>query len=235
MTSSSGKVIVALYQACCTPGDVAANISVMKEQMKRASLIGATLIIFPETFTTGYHLPDGPTQFKQLAEPQNGASFQELSAKAKELKIAVIYGYPEVVSNGHSAVYYNSCQFIDESGVSLANYRKTHLWPLLDKEVFTQGESFANVVEFRGLKIGLLICYDVEFPENVRHLALQGANFIAVPTAVGYPYSHVTNMVAVRAKENQVRLTRPAASSLLYLASACSRGGYDSITPVPTY
>ena len=207
-TTTDGKVVVALYQACCTPGDVSANLAVMKEQMRRASLVGASLIIFPETFTTGYYLPKGPTEFKQLAEPQDGPSFKELAATTKQFGIAVIYGYPELVSNGESAVYYNSCQFVDECGVSLANYRKTHLWPLLDKEIFTQGEEFAKVVDFRGLKIGLLICYDVEFPENVRHLTLQGANFIAVPTAVEHPYSHVTNMVAVRAMENQVSCCR---------------------------
>ena len=202
--ANGSKVVVALYQACSTPGEVATNLKVIKEQMKRASLVGASLVIFPEMFTTGYYLPEGTSGFKQLAEPHDGHCFEEIAATAKDLGVGVIYGYPELETVNGKSVYYNSAQFIDKNGVSLANYRKTHLWPAVDRQVFTAGDKFANVVDFNGLKIGLLICYDVEFPENVRSLVLQGANFIAVPTAVQYPYTHVTNMVSVRAMENQV-------------------------------
>jgi len=81
---------------------------------------------------------------------------------------------------------YNSIQLIDRDGRSLVNYRKLHPW--IDEEVFTAGNEYTEVVECRGMKIGLLICYDVEFLESVRTLALQGAQLVAVPTAINLEY-----------------------------------------------
>ena len=76
--TNGSKVVVALYQACSTPGEVATNLKMIKEQMKRARLVGASLVIFPEMFTTGYYLPEGTSGFKQLAEPHDGYCFEEL-------------------------------------------------------------------------------------------------------------------------------------------------------------
>lgn len=203
--ATEGPVLpIALFQSSCSPGDTQANLDSMKKEMWRASVLGASLIIFPELFTSGYHLPNGPSGFQDLAEPRYGTSFQQLSAKAQELNIAVIYGYPELVVENDNKVYYNSAQFIDRNGKSLTNYRKTHLWVENERSVFTPGQDPPSVVAFEGVKIGILICYDVEFPEMVRGLALGGAQLVAVPTAVGWPYPYVTQLVGVRAKENQL-------------------------------
>lgn len=203
-TGDNTKFLAALFQGCSKPGQTAANLSCMKEQMRRASLVGASLIIFPELFTTGYHLPEGFSGFRNLSEPRDGPCFQELSAAARELGVAVIYGYPELDRSSGGDVYYNSVQFIDKNGVSLTNYRKTHLWIKGEPEVFTAGSQLPDVVDYDGVKIGLLICYDVEFPETVRSLTLRGAEFIVVSTAVEYPISRVADIVQVRALENQV-------------------------------
>lgn len=133
---------------------------------------------------------------------------QQLSHHASETGIAVLYGYPEVETSDDRSKVYNSAQFIDKGGASLANYRKTHLWigHTNTEAVFTLGESF-QVFEFLGMKIGLLICSDVEFPEAVRTLTLRGAQVVLVPTACATENDSrfISETVVVsRAYENEV-------------------------------
>ncbi len=205
---SMGKHLIALFQGVSRNGAPAHNLGSMKEQMRKASTIGAEIIIFPELFLTGYQLSQG--DMKRLAEEKGGASFQELSAAAQEAGIAVVYGYPEVDESSGGKLYYNSAQLIDKDGRSLLNHRKVHIWLVDDdlnpEAVFTPGDQF-SVVECCGLKVGLLVCYDVEFPESVRALALRGAQLVAVPTAIvpGSGFHGIVNhMIPSRAMENQV-------------------------------
>ena len=178
---------VALFQGDQVLGDVAANLARMKEAMGRAAAAGASLLVFPELFLTGYEL--SPADVRSLAEEKGGASFVELSEAARTTGVAVLYGYPELDGSGGAARYYNSAQLVDCDGCSLANFRKLHLWTQDSYEsAYTPGEAFADVVECCGLKVGILICYDVEFPECTRTLALRGAQVILVPTAVGSKY-----------------------------------------------
>jgi 5-aminopentanamidase len=87
----------------------------------------------------------------------------------------------------------------------LLNYRKTHLFGDLDCSQFSAALPQDTLFDFHGWKIGLLICYDLEFPENMRRLALAGADMVLVPTANMPDYDFVaTSMVPVRAYENQV-------------------------------
>ena len=207
--ASSSKHLIALFQGEAKVGDVAHNLGRMKEQIQRASAVGAELIIFPELFLSGYQL--GAQAMRGLAEERNGPSFQELSSAAKEANMAVIYGYPEVDHSTGDEVYYNSAQLIDRDGTSLVNFRKVHLWIDEDghEKVFTPGKEFVEVVECCGMKIGLLICYDIEFPEAARTLALRGAQLIAVPTAVtvDVEYRNITaRLVPARAMENRVNV-----------------------------
>ena len=205
--TETGGLLVALFQGVAKNGDPAFNLSVMKEQMKKSSTEGAQLIIFPELFLTGYAV--SREEVKRLAEEKDGPSFQELSAAAKDTRIAVVYGYSELDSSSGRWIY-NSAQLIDQDGKSLLNYRKIHPW-LGDEQqfeaVFTPGNEF-SVVECCGVKVGLLICYDVEFPESVRALAVKGAQLIAVPTAISTGFGNYINitqhMIPTRAMENRV-------------------------------
>ena len=102
---------------------------------------------------------------------------------------------------------YNSAVFVD--GARTQVYRKAFLYGDYEKRLFAAAAATACIVEHGGLKIGVLICYDVEFPENVRRLAEAGADLVAVPTAL--PASdHAAfisgSMIPVRAFENQVHL-----------------------------
>jgi predicted amidohydrolase len=199
------KHLFAFFQGAAENANVEFNLSKMKEQMCKASSVGAELLIFPELFLSGYRVP--AEEMKMVAEERDGPSFQELSKTARECNIAVLYGYPEVDRSSGTSVYYNSAQLIDRDGSSLVNYHKTHLWIDADgfEKVFQAGTSFAEVTECCGVKIGVLICFDVEYPECVRALALKGAQFVGVPTAINYGMSNKivpAAMIPCRAREN---------------------------------
>jgi predicted amidohydrolase len=163
-------------------------------------------------FLTGYNI--GDATFK-LAEPADGPASREAAKIACETGIALLYGYPE----REGGRVYNSAILIDRSGTTLANYRKTHLYGPEENRLFQKGDAF-TVTELDGIKIGILICYDVEFPEAVRTLALAGATFIAVPTAIMQPYCNTARvLVPARAYESQ-----------LFVAYANRCGKEDNLT-----
>jgi predicted amidohydrolase len=102
---------------------------------------------------------------------------------------------------------YNSAALYDSIGRLLLNYRKTHLFAALDREMFAPGEGVFTTVQLGALKVGLLICYDVEFPEAVRALALAGADLVLVPTANMKPYDVVSHLtVPARSYENSLHV-----------------------------
>ena len=227
MAVSGSKHLIALFQGEARLGDVAHNLGRMKEQIQRASAAGAELIIFPELFLTGYQL--GPQAMMRVAEERSGPSFQGLSAAAREASIAIVYGYPEVdrTTGSEDLVYYNSAQLIDRDGKSLANYHKVHLW--IDQDEydagFTPGKELAEVVECCGVKIGFLICYDIEFPEAARALALRGAQLIAVPTA-NRALSSI-RIIPIRAMENRVHVAyvNHSGSNFVGMSNCCNQAG----------
>jgi predicted amidohydrolase len=188
---------IAISQTQSQHGHIEASLSVMRQNAATALAQGAGLVIFPEMFLTGYNV--GEAVFK-LAEPVDGPSSQKAAAIARTAGVALLYGYPE--RDGDTV--YNSALLIDRSGLPLANYRKAHLYGGGENRLFARGDSLM-VAELEGLKIGILICYDVEFPEAVRALALAGAELIAVPTALIRPFDIVARtLVPARAFENQV-------------------------------
>jgi predicted amidohydrolase len=190
---------IAIYQGPGIPLDVAANIQTIGMQAERASRERARLLIAPEMILSGYNI--GPAAIADRAEVCDGPSAQAIAELARQHNIAILYGYPERKDGN----IYNAVQLIERDGSRLANYRKTHLFGDIDKDAFSAGRDETVLADLDGWRIGFLICYDVEFPENVRRLALAGADFVAVPTAVMQPYDFVaSHMVPTRAFENQV-------------------------------
>ena len=112
---------------------------------------------------------------------------------------------------------FNTAVALGSNGALLASYRKTHLFGAVDREQFSPGGRQSPPFELAGMKAALLICYDVEFPENVRLAALGGADLIVVPTALMHPFDVVARaVVPARAFENQV---------FLAYANRCGREG----------
>jgi predicted amidohydrolase len=161
---------------------------------------GAQLLVCPEMGLTGYAI--GAERVRALAEPADGALAQAVAAIAQRHGIAIVYGYPEHHPQGQP---FNAVQAIGPDGQSLARYRKTHLYGELDHAQFSAGDEASQVFTWRGWRLGLLICYDVEFPETVRLLALQGVDAVLVPTANMAAFDEVQNLlVPARACENRV-------------------------------
>lgn len=161
---------------------------------------GAELLVTPEMSLTGYAI--GAERVAALAEPADGPLAQAVAAIAMRHGIAIVYGYPEQNATGKP---FNAAQAIGPDGTRWMNYRKTHLFGDLDRTQFSAGDVASQVFEWRGWRLGLLICYDVEFPEAVRCLALQGADAALVPTANMEPFDEVQNvLLPARALENRL-------------------------------
>ncbi|MFJ4328800.1 carbon-nitrogen hydrolase family protein [Streptomyces tricolor] len=188
----------ALLQSSGRPGSIAENLKVLDEAAGRAAAAGAGLLAAPEMFLTGYAIGD---DIARLAEPADGDSADAVAEIATRHGVAIVYGYPE----RDGGTVYNSAQLISADGTRLANYRKTHLFGCFERDHFTPGEQQVVQAELNGLTVGLLICYDVEFPENVRAHALAGTDLLVVPTAQMHPFQFVAeSMIPVRAFENQM-------------------------------
>ncbi|MEU4263501.1 carbon-nitrogen hydrolase family protein [Streptomyces argenteolus] len=188
----------ALLQSSGRPGSPDENIKVLDEAAGRAAAAGARLLVCPELFLTGYAIGEAVTE---LAEPADGPGAQAVADLCLRHGIAVHYGYPE---RAGEAVF-NAAQLIGPDGTTLAGYRKTHLFGCFEQQWFTPGEQAVVQTELDGVRIGLLICYDVEFPENVRAHALAGTDLLLVPTALMHPFPFVAeSLVPVRAFESQM-------------------------------
>ncbi|MFB7917031.1 carbon-nitrogen hydrolase family protein [Streptomyces sp. NPDC056061] len=188
----------ALLQSSGRPGEVDGNIEAIEAAARRASEAGARLLVCPELFLTGYAID---ADVARLAEPADGPSGEAVAAIAARHGIAVLYGYPERAGER----IFNAARLVGPDGAASANYRKTHLFGDFEQKWFTPGEEPVVGAELDGVRIGILICYDVEFPENVRAHALAGTDLLLVPTALMHPFPFVAeSLVPVRAFENQM-------------------------------
>ncbi len=190
---------LALYQG---PGHIenpAAAFTLMEAKASEARSNGARLLLMPEMYLSGYNI--GRDSARRLAVTQAGLA--PACKIARTFGMALAFGYPERVGDDIA----NAAVLIDATGTILLNYRKTHLFGEIDRNMFSlAGDSFP-VATIGGAKLGLLICYDIEFPEPARRLALSGADIILVPTAQMQPYEQVArHVIPARAYENQVYL-----------------------------
>lgn len=190
---------VSIFQGPETCGSVDDQLNIMQQQAQIAKTAGSELLIFPEMFLTGYNI--GARRTRELAQRSDGKNLQRAAQIASRFNIALLFGFPQLDEDK----VYNAAVLLDNTGGQISLYRKTHLFGEIDRSAFTPGDRLPDIVELNGVKMGILICYDIEFAENARHLALAGADFIAVPTALMAPYEFVpTRLVPARAFENQV-------------------------------
>lgn len=188
----------------CAPGrdDLDGNLARLRVAAGQAAAQKADLLVFPEMYASGYNI--GAARAAELAQESGAGIAGKVAEAAREFGLGILYGYPERNPAGKP---YNSVQLIDRQGRRRANYRKTHLYGALDQSQFSPSDEPSAVFELEGWKIGLLICFDVEFPETVRRLAREGADLVLVPTANMHPYEFVAStLVPSRAYENQVFL-----------------------------
>ena len=169
----------------------------LERQVRLAASEDADLVVFPELYVTGYNVGDA---LHRGAEAHDGPFAARVSALAKELGLGVAYGYPE--RDGDTV--YNAFIFIDDHGRTLTNHRKTVLPVGIEHDWFATGSS-VPLFRFRGARIAMLICYECEFPEIVRSVAVGGAEIVVVATACGEDWEQVpTCVVPSRAYENGI-------------------------------
>jgi len=164
-----------------------------------AAATGKTdLLVFPETCLQGFPTP---ATIASLAEPVSGPSVSAIRLAAKRAGVSVAFGFAEE-DDGR---FFNTALLVDvdADGEVRLKYRKSHLYES-DAGVFEPGGEYP-VCEWQGCKLGLLICFDIEFPESARALAHNGAELIVVLDGMMEPYNHVhRTMLPVRAMENQL-------------------------------
>ena len=191
------ELTVAGLQAAGVPGDVEANCAQLRAAAAEAAAAGARLLITPELYLTGYDIGD---QVRELARLDLTGAVRQI---AREAGLAILAGLPEPAGER----LYNTAILVGGRGEELLRYRKTHLFGDLDRRYFVPGDDLVAVAELHGVRMAVLICYDVEFPETVRAAAERGADLIAVPTAQMTPFEFVAEQVVrTRAWENQVYL-----------------------------
>ena len=195
---------VALAQISCIRADKTSNIEKMKAYAEKAKKEDAELVIFPELSLTDYLVRD---LIYELAEPIPGPSVEKITEIAKQNKIYIVFGMPEMSKKAESVIY-NTAVLVGPEGY-IGKYRKMHLPThsvFEEKRYFRQGYE-TPVFETQIGRIGLMICYDVFFPEVSRALKLNGAQLIvciSASPAVRRKFFEI--LTAARAIENNVFL-----------------------------
>jgi|ECHvirMinimDraft_2_1075157.scaffolds.fasta_scaffold00058_16 Predicted amidohydrolase len=165
---------VAVTQMNAYSFDKHRNLRLVGRLLKASSKRSAQLVVFPELCVTGYSVLRDAVR---VAESVPGPSTRFVSSLASELGLNVVIGMVEEYNGG----VYDSAVLIDSSGDVTDVYRKVNLWAA-EKEVFKRG-SKPVVFDVDGVRVGVGICYDLEFPEYSRSLALSGAELIVYPSA----------------------------------------------------
>lgn len=188
---------VALAQMICEVGNVAANCGTMQRLAQQAAAAGCDAVVFPEMADTGYEMKT----IVEKASTWESGPLQQLQAAASQLGIWIIGGLSERVQNN----VYNAVAVLDRNGRLAARYRKAHLFTLVREPRFLKQGDSLTLTTIEGLSWGIMLCYDIRFPEMARSLALKGAEAIVVPAA--WPSSridHWRTLLASRAIENQL-------------------------------
>ncbi len=154
-------------------GDLEHNCRVITAHIHDAMAAKAQLLVLPELATSGYHLTAAEGRACGL-KPDAGVFLRWAGMLSDDAVLVVGFCEPD------GERLYNSAAVLDRSGVR-QTYRKTHLWDT-EKSVFTPGSDRPPVLDTPAGRLGVLICYDLEFPEMPRQLALAGAEVVAVPT-----------------------------------------------------
>lgn len=158
--------------------------------------VTADLMVFPELFNTGY-LFLNKEELAKLSEPkEKGETYDFILELCKENNYAIVYGFAEK-ENGN---IYNSAILMSPEGI-IGHYRKTHLF-FEEWFLFTVGNFPLQNFEYKGIKIGILICFDYIYPEAMRTLALKGAQIVVLPANLVLHFC--PDAMVTRAVENRI-------------------------------
>ena len=153
------KMKLALVQFQSVLGDVEASMARALPMIDEAAAAGANMVVFPELFTTGYHLDTVGPRMTELAEPIDGPTVRALQEAARKNHVYIVA--PIALLHGLSGVPYNSAVFINSDGTVQGSFDKVHLWAL-ERFYFRAGHEFP-VFDTEFGKVGIMVCYDMGF------------------------------------------------------------------------
>ncbi len=178
------QLVMAAIQMACTP-DRAVNIAAADAMVRAAAAEGARLILLPELFETPYFCKDMQPAYMALASrPEDNPAIAHMRGLAAELGVVLPVSFFEQAGN----ISFNSVAMIDADGAVLGIYRKSHIPDgpgYSEKYYFAPGDTGFCVWDTQAGRIGTAICWDQWFPEAARIMALNGAEVICYPTAIG--------------------------------------------------
>ena len=218
-------VRLALFQGSGLTGDLDAihhNLDTLRQAATKARSVGAHLLSFPELFLSGYNTTDAATAHGLADRIQQNGILEEVQKVAHDVGLAIICPYPESAEVQGERRYYDSIIVFGAQGERLKNYRKTHLWGGDERHLWSfghvhpeEGDPY-SVFKVNGVNVGVLNCYEAEFPELSRILALKGAQLVVIPTAADdymilrtgektkTPYPDVEFLIRANAYQNEM-------------------------------
>lgn len=196
----SNKLRLALLQMHIEAGNPEANFSKLASMLEEAvsQEQKPDVIMFPEMWNTGYAL----TEIQTIADRDGARTKAFLSAFSKKHSVHIIGGS---IAELKSDKVLNTIYVFDREGNAVADYSKIHLFRLMDEEKYLAAGDKPGRLEIEGAQAGMMICYDIRFPELARKLALEGAKLLFVPAEWPYPrLHHWRTLLTARAIENQM-------------------------------
>ena len=166
------KLTVAILQKKSVNRQYKKSVDIIIEKMKEAVEKGADMLLLPEAFLTGYELP----MSNEEALSDRSDYIRQICDAARSLHIGVVL---TAITKGLKKPQ-NSAYVIDKNGIVIMKYAKVHTCDFADEACLESGDAF-NVCDFHGIKLGIMICYDREYPESARVLMMKGAEIILVP------------------------------------------------------
>ena len=167
---------VAAVQLAPVVGDLAGNVERASAALRDVLAAGADLVVLPELTTSGYVFESAEEARGVAVRPDDALFARWAELLAARPGAVLVVGFAELADDG----LYNSAAVVTADGVQ-AVYRKVHLWDR-EKQVFLPGGAVPPVVETAHGRVGVMVCFDLEFPEWTRIAALAGADLLAVPT-----------------------------------------------------
>ncbi len=168
---------IALIQATWELGNIDANVSKAEQRIREAAHNGANLVCLPEEFNTGYYCFDYPG-LRDCAETEDGKSLTTMCSLAKELRIHILAPITTIVGTG---LVEDMAYLIDDEGKVIGKYSKSHL--VGQEQLYFRKGNQLPVFNTKLGRIGIVICYDICFPETTRILTIKGADLILCPSA----------------------------------------------------
>ncbi|MDH5555793.1 MAG: N-carbamoylputrescine amidase [Alphaproteobacteria bacterium] len=216
------KVTVAATQMACS-WDIEANLDRAEELVREAAVQGANVVLLQELFATPYFCPDQKQEHFTLAQPAEGnRTIARFAALAAELGVVLPVSFFERANNA----YFNSVAMVDADGTVLGLYRKSHIPQgpgYEEKFYFNPGDTGFHAWETRYGTIGVGICWDQWFPECARAMALQGADILLYPTAIGSE----PNNPAIDSRDHWQRVMQGHAAANMVVLAASNRVGVE--------